>query len=134
MSTRKLSTYVLDIEECAAGKDDCHVNANCNNTKGSFYCTCYHGYSGDGVTCVGKYCECVTLGLFHKLFLRYPGYKVFFQLLSDVNECLPSLISEPYRHLTHNCHADANCTNTNGSFYCACLTGYSGDGVTCVGG
>ena len=68
------------------------------------------------------------------IFLRYPGYKVFFQLLSDVNECLPSLISEPYRHLTHNCHADANCTNTNGSFYCACLTGYSGDGVTCVGG
>ena len=63
------------------------------------------------------------------IFLRYPGYKVFFQLLSDVNECLPSLISEPYRHLTHNCHADANCTNTNGSFYCACLTGYSGDGV-----
>ena len=53
--------------------------------------------------------------------------------LSDVDECLPDKISNEYLHLAHNCHADANCTNTKGSFYCTCLNGYSGNGVTCMG-
>ena len=53
--------------------------------------------------------------------------------LSDVDECFPGQISDEYLHLAHNCHADANCTNTKGSFYCTCLNGYSGDGVLCTG-
>ena len=43
----------------------------------------------------------------------------------DINECTksPSI-----------CHQNANCTNTNGSYSCQCLTGYSGDGkVDCAG-
>ena len=46
-----------------------------------------------------------------------------FVSIVDINECVG----------THNCHADSNCSNTKGSFYCTCLTGYSGDGVGCVG-
>ena len=34
---------------------------------------------------------------------------------------------------TDNCHAQATCTNTNGSFACACNSGWNGDGVTCTG-
>ena len=51
----------------------------------------------------------------------------------DVNECEPDGISDFYKHLAHNCHNDSNCTNTKGSFYCTCLVGYSGDGVSCSG-
>ena len=31
---------------------------------------------------------------------------------------------------THNCHADATCTDTEGSFTCSCNPGFGGDGVT----
>ena len=33
---------------------NCDVNAQCNNTFGSFNCNCLQGYSGDGVNCSGK--------------------------------------------------------------------------------
>ena len=41
----------------------------------------------------------------------------------DVDEC-SDLAS-------NNCHAMANCTDTEGSFTCSCNTGYSGNGVSC---
>ena len=31
------------------------------------------------------------------------------------------------------CHSDATCTNTAGSFSCACNTGYTGTGTSCLG-
>ena len=31
----------------------CHDDANCTNTKGSYYCTCLNGYSGLGEYCTG---------------------------------------------------------------------------------
>ena len=44
-------------------------------------------------------------------------------LVTDVNECSDS---------THNCHTQATCTNIDGSFTCACDTGYTGDGTSCA--
>ena len=46
--------FRIDIEECQIDTDNCHTDSNCTNTKGSFYCTCHTGYSGNGVTCVGR--------------------------------------------------------------------------------
>ena len=45
---------LADIDECATDVDNCDTNANCTNTPGSFTCACNLGYSGDGLTCVGK--------------------------------------------------------------------------------
>ena len=42
-----------EINECEP-VPPCHANATCNNTEGSYTCTCNTGYSGDGVTCDGK--------------------------------------------------------------------------------
>ncbi|XP_069375236.1 sushi, von Willebrand factor type A, EGF and pentraxin domain-containing protein 1 isoform X3 [Paralichthys olivaceus] len=40
----------LDVDECALGSD-CDNHASCQNTDGSYICTCIHPYSGDGKNC-----------------------------------------------------------------------------------
>ena len=51
----------LDDDECADMNDNCHADATCTNTAGSFTCACNAGYTGDGVTtgtgCTGKSCH-----------------------------------------------------------------------------
>ena len=49
-------------------------------------------------------------------------YLMFLHIL-DVNECSTS----------HNCDSNASCSNTVGSYMCACDFGYSGDGFNCSG-
>ena len=58
---------------------------------------------------------------------------LFFSIRADINECFPGDLSLEHELLAHNCHSDANCSNTKGSFYCTCKTGYAGDGTVCVG-
>lgn len=40
-----------DVDECAAGTDDCSANATCTNIDGRFTCACNAGYTGDGRLC-----------------------------------------------------------------------------------
>lgn len=50
-------------------------------------------------------------------------YFCFF-FFSDINECTSN---------THSCYANATCQNTIGSHYCACMSGYTGNGQNCIG-
>ncbi|XP_070571017.1 epidermal growth factor-like protein 7 isoform X2 [Ptychodera flava] len=113
-----------DINECSGSHGGC--DSICTNTIGSFYCSCPSGYTlnGDGRSCdavcdppcqnggtcvAPNDCNCPA---------EYEG-----QICdSDINECSGS----------HG-GCDSICTNTIGSFYCSCPSGYTlnGDGRSC---
>ena len=46
---------ISDINECEGGSYNCSSNAECNNSKGSYKCTCKPGYEGDGNNCTGNF-------------------------------------------------------------------------------
>ena len=48
-------------------------------------------------------------------------------LSSDVDECSDEFLN------TCDIETKALCTNTNGSFLCECLEGFTGDGYSCTG-
>ncbi|XP_015753502.1 PREDICTED: uncharacterized protein LOC107333242 isoform X1 [Acropora digitifera] len=39
-----------DFDECSS-ENECHTNATCTNTNGSYNCTCKRGFQGDGRNC-----------------------------------------------------------------------------------
>ena len=45
---------ISDIDECVADTHNCSSDAFCNNTHGSFNCSCKPGYEGDGKNCTGN--------------------------------------------------------------------------------
>ena len=70
-----------DKNECTLGTHNCHNNATCNNTQGSFTCACNTGYFGNGVNCTGRkiicvvskysFCPCILKLFLDVVFLRY---------------------------------------------------------------
>ncbi|CAH3197505.1 unnamed protein product, partial [Porites evermanni] len=125
----------INLDECTTGSHSCDVNSVCQNTVGSYTCSCNAGYTGDGKPCndidecstnshscdanavcnntVGSYaCACKA------------GYTGDGRTCTDIDECSTN---------THSCDVNAACNNTVGSYACACKVGYSGDGRTCTG-
>ena len=43
---------------------------------------------------------------------------------TDIDECELRI---------HTCDSNANCTDTHGSYNCACIDGFEGDGFNCAG-
>ncbi len=105
---------LLDIDECRSAMENCDSNNGiCTNTVGSFTCSCDVGYTGDGITCSSK-----SIGHFLTFELQWNNE------CTDIDEC---------REDMHNCHENANCIDTVGSFSCSCNSGYFGDGISCEG-
>ena len=105
------------------------------DTPGHYTCICSNGYTGDGFFCEGIICPCLCPNLrssYSIVFLFYGNFSsnrylsmLIMHPFSDENECGPDG--------TNDCHQNANCTNTIGSYICTCNTGYSGDGKLCEG-
>lgn len=51
-----IDLFVLtDLNECESPEtNQCDLNAECDNTEGSYTCNCSVGYTGDGENCTGK--------------------------------------------------------------------------------
>ena len=54
MKTLTISFCYADIDECRSDAlNNCHKYAQCINIEGTFACSCYLGYIGDGRECTG---------------------------------------------------------------------------------
>ena len=51
----KSSFHSTDVDECSDRTHNCHGDAWCDNSVGSFACTCYDGYTGNGEICEGNF-------------------------------------------------------------------------------
>lgn len=105
---------------CSDTTNGCDVNNGgcdqiCSIDQNSVMCSCNSGYllNSDGVSCGGKYAILVK-----SVKSWHPCYGVV-----DVNECA-----------TANGNCQQICSNTVGSFNCACSQGYvlTNDGVNCM--
>ncbi|XP_028415702.1 fibrillin-2-like [Dendronephthya gigantea] len=55
--------------------------------------------------------------------VAFPGFVLNYSTPYDIDECKLGF---------HNCSFEKSCINTNGSFYCVCIIGYTGTGEVCT--
>ena len=65
------------MNECSID-NECHVNAQCANTDGSYTCGCRDGYAGDGKNCTGKRLRAVCFKTIYLNFCLVPFTVVIF--------------------------------------------------------
>ena len=49
VALKMMLLIMQDVDECES--NPCHPNAICQNTEGSFTCTCNNNFDGDGFEC-----------------------------------------------------------------------------------
>lgn len=100
-------SFIADENECKYRP--CDVFAHCTNTLGSFTCSCFPGYVGDGLHCEGN---------------KSYKSKVLFLISMhpvDIDECQdPSIAAR--------CVENAECCNLPANWACKCKPGFEGDG------
>eukprot|EP00117_Sycon_ciliatum_P029197 scpid7922/ scgid2430/ Latent-transforming growth factor beta-binding protein 4 len=138
-----------DEDECATQQHTCHVTATCTNAAGSYVCSCASGMSGDGRTCsdvdecelsegrspslCGPHSRCTnTVGSY--MCSCVDGYHGdAYVNCTDVEECVTVSATATTTTADDNnddgndvvqCPINTACRNTDGSFRCACITGY----------
>jgi hypothetical protein len=143
-------TTCTDIDECAAGTDDCVAGANCTNTDGGFDCACNTGYTGancdeDIDECAGGFvagysnpgstCHDCVLGEDGYCADNLDGWTVdYCDACADgtgTSYCSANACNTECLMPVACSGANASCTNSVGSYDCACDTGYADTGNGC---
>lgn len=101
----------LPLNSCDVSSP-CAADATCSVLQGQYVCQCKPGYSGNGFN-NGSRCTSKQL-----LAFSYSCIMSLYCACIDINEC----ISQP-------CVGNATCSDTDGSFFCRCKTGFVGDGL-----
>ncbi|KAM5223151.1 signal peptide, CUB and EGF-like domain-containing protein 2 isoform 6-T6 [Hipposideros larvatus] len=122
-----------DVDECAQGLDDCHINALCQNTVTSYKCSCKPGYQGEGRQCEDiDECENELNGGCVHDCLNIPGnYRCTcfdgFMLAHDGHNCLVTC-----NHGNGGCQH--SCEDTAEGPECSCHPQYKmhTDGKSCL--
>lgn len=66
---------LTDVNECTDGTAKCGENSFCQNTDGSYTCSCNQGFTGVGyIKCDGRFMEFFAVGY----FLSMPMTIVYF--------------------------------------------------------
>ncbi|MDI1436799.1 FG-GAP-like repeat-containing protein [Polyangium sorediatum] len=113
----------VDVDECAAGTDNCDENASCTNTAGAFTCACNAGYEGDGVSCTNiddcaaSPCQnggTCTDGIHSYTCECAPGFTGA-NCETNIDECAAS-----------PCQNGGACTDGIHSYTCECAPGFTG--------
>ena len=75
----------LDLDECDDGTHNCDVNAECNNTLGSYNCKCRDGFRGNGTKCTGN-CYFIILSDISLLMMDIaPDLNLYKSIMSPIS-------------------------------------------------
>ncbi|EHB10201.1 Nidogen-2 [Heterocephalus glaber] len=131
------------VNPCYDGSHTCDAAARCHPGTGADYtCVCAPGYQGDGRSCMDVN-ECANG--YHRcgpnsVCINLPGsYRCEcpngYEFVDDQHTCiLVAPPPNPCEDSRHNCApaGQARCINHgDGTFSCACLPGYTGNGYQC---
>ncbi|CAL1540486.1 unnamed protein product, partial [Lymnaea stagnalis] len=122
-----------DIDECIDDSSSCPEHSHCDNTNGSFKCSCNDGYVPDNNT-IWKCREC-SEGFFGSSCLSHCqcGPHMTCDNVNGSCKCLPAWSGDGCEtdvdecaSETHNCDPSKHqvCRNTNGGFDCNCDIGH----------
>ncbi|PKN59542.1 MAG: hypothetical protein CVU56_00515 [Deltaproteobacteria bacterium HGW-Deltaproteobacteria-14] len=148
-----------DIDECGVDNGGCDSHATCTNTPGGRTCACDAFWTGDGLTCADiDECSTSNGACGSSTYITCTNNTGAAPTCTDKNECLTNnggcgapaawTCTNNYAAAvtctdrdecalgTHDCGDGATCTNTTGSFTCACgaggIDGSGGAGTSCT--